>query len=95
MVGIPAGIISGLLYAIMIYVSRIYIGVWIGRKLLGYYKESLIATFFWPLVVGTIIIALFVLIPFIGRLLKLFLLLIGLGAMWVVIWRSVKPVKEA
>lgn len=94
LMGIPTGIISGLLYAITIYVSRIYMGVWVGRKFLGYFKMSLTTAFFLPLVVGTIIIALLILIPFIGWLLRLFLLLIGLGAMWVVIWRSIKPVEK-
>lgn len=92
-VGVPAGIIAGLLYGIALYISRIYIGVWIGRKLLGYIKKSLSTAFFWPLVVGTIIISLVTLIPFVGWLFRLFLLLISLGAMWVVVWRSI-PLKR-
>ncbi len=95
LVGIPAGIITGLLYGIFIYVSRIYMGVWVGRKLLGYFKESFTTSFFWPLVVGTVIIALLILIPFLGWLMRLFFILIGLGAMWIVIWRSVKPAEKA
>jgi MFS family permease len=88
-VGIPTGIIAGLLYGIAIYVSRIYIGVWIGRKVLGYIKKSMATAFFWPLVVGVIIIALISFIPFIGWLFRLFILLLSLGALWTVIWKAV------
>jgi len=93
--GIPAGIISAFLYITMIYISRVYVGLWIGRKLLGNFKESFTSSFFWPFVTGTIIIGILLLIPVIGWLLRFFLLLIGLGAMWQVLWNSVKPVKKA
>jgi cytoskeletal protein CcmA (bactofilin family) len=94
LVGIPAGIIAGLLYGIAIYMSRIYIAVWVGRKILGYIKKSLAEAFFWPLVVGTIIIALLFLIPFLGWLFRLFFLLISLGAMWVATSERVKQGKQ-
>jgi cytoskeletal protein CcmA (bactofilin family) len=88
-VGIPAAIIAGLLYAIFLYISRIYVAVWIGRKLLGFIKKSLGTSFFWPFLLGTILITLVCLIPIVGWLFRLFLLLISLGAMWRVIWRSI------
>jgi TolB-like protein/class 3 adenylate cyclase len=93
-IGIPAGVISAFLYIIMIYISRVYVGLWIGRKLFGNFKESFTAFFFWPFVAGTIIIGILFLIPVIGWLLRFFLLLIGLGAMWQVLWNSAKPVKK-
>jgi cytoskeletal protein CcmA (bactofilin family) len=88
-VGIPAGIIAGILYAIAIYISSIYMGVWIGRKLLGYINKSMATAYFWPLVVGTIIIGLLTLIPFIGCLFRLFIILLALGAMWLVMWKTI------
>jgi cytoskeletal protein CcmA (bactofilin family) len=94
-VGIPAGVIAGLLYGIAIYISFIYIGVWIGRKVLGYIKKSMATAFFWPLVVGTIIIALINLIPIVGWLFRLCILLLSLGAMWATMWKTVPvPVKK-
>jgi len=93
-IGIPAGIISAFLYIVMIYISRVYVGLWIGRKLFGNSKESFSAFFFWPFVAGTIIIGILFLIPVIGWLLRFFLLLIGLGAIWQVLWNSFKPVKQ-
>jgi cytoskeletal protein CcmA (bactofilin family) len=88
-VGIPAGIIAGILYGIAIYISTIYIGVWIGRKILGYFKKSMAIAFFWPLVVGVIVIGLLTLIPIIGCFFRLFILLLTLGAMWLVMWKTI------
>jgi len=93
-IGIPAGIIAAFLYIIMIYMSRVYVGLWLGRKLFGTFIESFTASFYWPFVAGTIIIGILLLIPVIGWLLRFFLLLIGLGAMWQVLWNSVKPLKK-
>ena len=86
-VGIPAAIIAAFLYAIIVYISRIYIGVWIGRKVIGALKKRQITSLFWPLVVGVVIIALIGLIPFIGWIFRLFCLLIGLGALSLAVLR--------
>jgi len=94
LVGIPAGIITGFLFIIMIYVSRVYVGLWIGRIFLGLFKDSYTKGFFWPFLAGIMIIGIFSLIPFLGWLLKTFLLLISLGAMWQVIWQAVNPVEK-
>ncbi len=94
-IGIPAGIISAFLYILMIYISRVYVGLWIGRKLLGNFKESFTSLFFWPFVAGTIIIGILFLIPVISWLLRFFLLLIVLGAMGQVLWNSAKNVNKA
>jgi cytoskeletal protein CcmA (bactofilin family) len=88
-VGIPAGIIAAVLYGIAIYISTIYLGVWIGRKILGYFKKSMAIAFFWPLVVGVIVIGLLTLIPIIGCFFRLFILLLTLGAMWLVMWKTI------
>jgi len=84
---IPEGIIAGILSGILLYVSRIYVGLWIGRKVLGYIKKPFATAFFWPLAAGIVIIALIGLIPFLSWLFRLFILLISLGAMWTVMWR--------
>jgi len=88
-VGIPTGIIAGVLYGIALYISTIYMGAWIGRKILGYIKKSMATAYFWPLVVGVIIIGLLTVIPIIGCFIRLFIILFALGAMWVVTWNSI------
>jgi hypothetical protein len=64
------------------------LGFGLARKFLGYIKSSLSIAFFWPLVVGTIVIALLTVIPFIGWLFRLFFVLISVEAMWVFMWKS-------
>ncbi len=51
-IGIPAGIILAFLFITMIYISSVYVGLWIGRKLLGSFKESFTSLFFWPFAPG-------------------------------------------
>ncbi len=92
-IGIPAGIIAGFLYGLTLYISRIYIGVWIGRKIIGYFKKTQVDTFVWPLTLGIITIALIGLIPFVGWLFKLLCLLISLGALWLAVWRAIRSKK--
>ncbi len=89
-IGIPAGIIAGFIYGLILYVSRIYIGVWIGRKIIGFFKKSQIITFFWPFVIGIVTIAVIGLIPFLGWIFKLFCLLISLVALWSALWRAIQ-----
>jgi cytoskeletal protein CcmA (bactofilin family) len=89
-IGIPAGIIAGFIYGLILYVSRIYIGVWIGRKIIGFFKKSQITAFFWPFVIGLVTIAVIGLIPFLGWIFKLFCLLISLGALWLALWRAIQ-----
>jgi cytoskeletal protein CcmA (bactofilin family) len=90
LVGFPIGIIVALLYGIALYISRIYVAVWIGRKLLGYFKKSLASAFFWPLVAGAVITTLLIFIPILGWLFRFFFALLGLGAMWLVAWKSIQ-----
>lgn len=87
-VGIPAAIIAGLLYMVFVYVSRVFIGVWIGRKVMGVFKRGQVSSFFWPLIMGIVILGLIGLIPFLGWLFRVFCLLMGLGALWLALWRS-------
>lgn len=89
-IGIPAGIIAGFLYGLILYISRIYIGIWIGRKIIAYIIKSQVSQFFWPLAVGILAIALIGLIPLLGWMFKLFCLLISLGAMFLAAWRSIQ-----
>jgi TolB-like protein/class 3 adenylate cyclase/cytoskeletal protein CcmA (bactofilin family) len=94
-IGIPVGIILAFLYITMIYTSRVFVGLWIGRKILGYFKKSFLTQFFWPFMTGAVIIGILLFIPVVGWILKLFFIFIGLGAMWQVFWKSAKPVKRA
>ena len=93
--GIPAGIILAFLFITMAYVSRVYVVVWVGRQILGRLRGSSATLFFWPFVAGAVTIGILMLVPVIDWLLRLFLLLIGLGAMSQVMWRAAKAAREA
>jgi hypothetical protein len=93
-IGIPVAVILAFLYITTIYISRVYVGLWVGRTILAYYKESFTTDFFWPFLTGTLLIGILWFIPVIGWILKFIVLLIGLGAMYQILWNSVKPVQE-
>jgi hypothetical protein len=64
------------------FLTKIIVG-WLGGKLiLGRIKPELAEHKVWPMVIGVIIIALLVALPYIGWLLGLLVMLIGLGAIW-------------
>lgn len=90
LIGIPLGMIAALLYGIALYLSRIFVGVWIGRKILGYFPGWKASAYFWPLVLGTILTTLLIHIPVLGWLFKFFFILLGAGAMWTALWKSIQ-----
>jgi TolB-like protein/cytoskeletal protein CcmA (bactofilin family) len=89
-IGIPIGILTAFVYIATIYLNRVYVGLWIGRKIIGLFDDSLATFFFWPVTAGIILVGLLVLIPVIGWFLRFFLLFIGLGAIVRVIWTSAR-----
>ncbi len=86
LVGIPAGIITLIIYALFLYISRVFVGVWIGRKILGIFKKTWAAAFLGPLILGTLITSLLLAIPVLGWFFWLLFVLFGVGAMWQAVW---------
>ena len=78
-IGIPLGVIIIFSYLIYIYLTKIFISLFIGRrflKLIGAkYKTG------WILLIGLIIFVLLTSIPFIGGIIYLLLLFLGFGAL--------------
>ncbi len=94
-IGIPAGIMAAFIFAMMLYISRVYVALWIGRLLLRRWKESFDSCFFWPFVTGTALMGLLTQIPWIDWPLRILILSMGMGAMWQVLWGSARPSKQA
>jgi hypothetical protein len=94
-IGIPAGIMAAFIFVMMLYISRVYVALWIGRLLLERWKVSFASCFFWPFVIGTILIGLFLRIPWIDWPIRILILCIGMGAMWQILWGSARPAKKA
>ena len=68
-IGIPLAVITGLLFGITIYLTKILIGLLIGQKLLKSLNKGKDAPLVWSLVLGTFIYVVLISIPVIGWLL--------------------------
>jgi hypothetical protein len=83
-VGILAGfmLVVGVSLAIG-YVSKIAVSYLGGRMILERTKPEWAESRFWPMVLGVIIFAILVAIPFLGGIINLIVVLLGLGALWI------------
>ncbi len=95
LVGIPAGVITLMIYALFLYISRIFFGVWIGRKILGIFKKAWAAAFLGPLILGTLITSLLLAIPLLGWFFWIIFVLLGVGAMWQAVWGETRKQRPA
>ena len=85
-IGIPLGLIVLFAYIVILYISKIFVGLAIGRRILTYAKQE-ISSPYWHLIVGLIVIAFATRIPLLGFLISLIVILAGLGAL-VMAWKS-------
>ena len=83
-IGIPAGLIALVLYAIAIYISQVFVGLFIGRLIIGRFRgmESK-AIMVGALALGLVILSLLMWIPYLGFWIGLAVALFGLGAVLV------------
>jgi cytoskeletal protein CcmA (bactofilin family) len=63
------------------YLSKILVGFLVGRLIIGLFKPEQEHPF-WSVIVGVVIFAFLASIPFLGWLINLIVVLIGLGALW-------------
>ncbi|MFC1967897.1 hypothetical protein ACFLVX_00690 [Chloroflexota bacterium] len=83
-IGIPLGLISLALYGIAIYLTQIPVGLLIGRWIIGYFREvETKAILVGALASGLAILTLLKLIPYLGFVIGLAAILLGLGALLV------------
>ena len=86
-IGLPLGLIVLFAYIVILYISKIFVGLAIGRRILTYAKQE-ISSPYWHLVVGLIVIAFATRLPLLGFfLIGLIVMLAGLGAL-VMTWKS-------
>lgn len=67
------------------YISKILVGYLIGRWLMGQIKPDLVENRFWPAVIGVVLFALVVALPWVGWIINLFAVLFGLGALFLIV----------
>jgi hypothetical protein len=90
-VGLGLGIVSILLWIIAIYAAQIFVGAWIGEKILG--AKVGVAAAAARLALGLAIIhaVRMIPIPFAGPLIGLAVTAWGLGALSLAIYKNVRP----
>jgi len=90
LVGIPAGLLAGLLYLAALLTGQIYSSLWLGRKLTVKLGRAASGAFYGPFILGAAIVWLLGLVPFIGWLAGFLALLLGLGGLWLTTWRAIR-----
>jgi cytoskeletal protein CcmA (bactofilin family) len=65
------------------FLAKIIVAWLSGKMILARFNPALVESKVWPLVIGVVIIALIVALPFVGWLFGLLIMFIGLGALWV------------
>jgi cytoskeletal protein CcmA (bactofilin family)/anti-sigma factor RsiW len=88
-VGLSVGIAALLLYAIAVYSAHIFIGAWVGEKLLG--AGVGVGPAIGRLAMGLAILSVLGMIPFAGGLIGLLAVIWGLGALILAIHRHMSP----
>ena len=78
-IGMPLGIIIILSYLIYLYLTKIFVSFFIGRRFLKLFGASFKSG--WTLLIGLIIFVILTSIPFIGGIIYLLLLFLGFGAL--------------
>lgn len=78
-IGIPLGVVIILSYCIYLYLTKIFISLFVGRSILKYFGTSLRSG--WALLIGLVIYVLLTAIPLIGGVIYILSLLLGFGAL--------------
>jgi hypothetical protein len=84
-IGAPLAVILGVLYGITLYLCQIFIGIFIGDWVLQKIFKSGTSQLVWSMMIGLLIIYALALIPLVGLLVKLAIVLWGLGAVMAVV----------
>ncbi|MBD3183065.1 hypothetical protein GF312_12290 [Candidatus Poribacteria bacterium] len=79
-IGIPIGIIALAAYIVFLFVSRIYVGLAIGREILERITKHELRII-WQMILGILLIAILTAIPYIGWLIGIVFISFGLGGM--------------
>ncbi len=85
MIGFPLGMITIILYGIALYLSKILVGIFVGKKVLEYVQKQGLASqkkevsLYLAAVLGILLYVLVGIVPYLGFFVKLAVLLSGLG----------------
>lgn len=88
-IGIPVGIILFILYVLAVFFATFFAALYLGKLMLPKKKNIIL-----PMIVGLIVLMILANIPWIGWIIKLIAILLGLGAITLVIFTKKKPGKK-
>lgn len=86
-IGLPAGLVIGAVWALSLYVSKIVVAHFLGNALLRPKQEGVRALLL-PLLAGLVLVLIAVSLPYVGWVINLLLVIIGMGAMGQALYRS-------
>ena len=87
LIGLPAGLVIAAVWALSLYVSKIVVAHFLGNALLRPAQEG-IRSMLLPLLAGLVLVLIAVSLPYVGWVINLLLVIIGLGAMGQALYRS-------
>ena len=88
-VGLAVGISTLLIYAIALYSAQVFVGAWIGEKILGEGLRT--GAMLGRLALGLLILRALHLIPWVGGIVLLIVLVWGLGAISLTLYKRIRP----
>ena len=88
-IGLPAGLVMAAVWALGIYMSKIVVAHFLGNALLRSKLQDT-GSMALPLLVGLVLVLIAVSLPYVGWIINLLLVIIGLGATGLVLFRSAR-----
>jgi cytoskeletal protein CcmA (bactofilin family) len=88
-VGVPLAIVLMLLYGATLIAAQVFPAAWLGRWLLGRVaRAGAEPSPYLAQIVGTLLMVLLIALPFLGWLVRLVAVLLGVGSLWAGIWAT-------
>ena len=85
LIGLPLAFILGVLYFVILYVSKIFVAVFVGDRIIKFFNKNKEVQLIWSMIAGLIVLCILFVIPYVGWLIKLIVCLWGLGVLMSII----------
>ncbi|MGB2696748.1 MAG: polymer-forming cytoskeletal protein [Candidatus Zixiibacteriota bacterium] len=79
-IGIPLALITLFVYLVLFYISKIFVGIAVGNKILTGFAKDKEAPLGWSLILGLILLTILTNIPYVGILIYIIIVFTGFGA---------------
>jgi cytoskeletal protein CcmA (bactofilin family) len=79
-IGIPIALITLFVYLVLFYISKIFVGIAVGEKILTGFTKDKVVPLGWSLILGLIILTILTNLPYVGWIFYILIVLTGFGA---------------